>query len=227
MDRDYGAEIDGARTATSARSTDWRRSCRDRAQAKGRVVKMPDMHPDPAIMAVLDQLEDSCNAHQDSGRLTYMGVFSLGGRQSTWIRNDVSANHLLSLVENHGGRVLAALAAATGSTCCWPFWKKPRTVAIGGGMRVPFDRAGMPSFAAAHRGRPGNRSQWRGKRLLCHPAAPRAGYHPAPGWHWDMVNPEFSRANGRILSKNPVRNSTIHRGVWPIFSPKTQFKREF
>ena len=92
MDRDYGAEIDELREQLQALAQRIGGvPAATEAQAKGRVVKMPDMHPDPAIMAVLDQLEDSCNAHQDSGRLTYMGVFSLGGRQSTWIRNDVSA----------------------------------------------------------------------------------------------------------------------------------------
>ena len=113
MDRDYGAEIDELREQLQALAQRIGGvPAATEAQAKGRVVKMPDMHPDPAIMAVLDQLEDSCNAHQDSGRLTYMGVFSLGGRQSTWIRNDVSANHLLSLVENHTAeRVLACIGS--------------------------------------------------------------------------------------------------------------------
>lgn len=131
MDRDYGAEIDELREQLQALAQRIGGiPAATEAQAKGRVVKMPDMHPDPAIMAVLDQLEDSCNAHQDSGRLTYMGVFSLGGRQSTWIRNDVSANHLLSLVEDRTAeRVLACIGSRDRLNLLLAILKKPRTVA--------------------------------------------------------------------------------------------------
>lgn len=59
-----------------------------------------------------------------------MGVFSLGGRQSTWIRNDVSANHLLSLVENHTAeRVLACIGSRDRLNLLLAILKKPRTVA--------------------------------------------------------------------------------------------------
>ena len=118
MDRDYGAEIDELREQLQALAQRIGGvPAATEAQAKGRVVKMPDMHPDPAIMAVLDQLEDSCNAHQDSGRLT-------------WIRNDVSANHLLSLVEDRTAeRVLACIGSRDRLNLLLAILKKPRTVA--------------------------------------------------------------------------------------------------
>ena len=191
MDRDYGAEIDELREQLQALAQRIGGvPAATEAQAKGRVVKMPDMHPDPAIMAVLDQLEDSCNAHQDSGRLTYMGVFSLGGRQSTWIRNDVSANHLPLLVRITRRSARARLHCSRDRlNLLLAILKKPRTVVHQGGNAGTIRQVRIPTACGHHRGRPGNRSQWRGKRLLCHPAPHRAGHHPAPGWHWGYGKP--------------------------------------
>lgn len=76
----------------------------------GHVHKMPDMHPDPNIMAILDRLENACGANGETGRITCLGVYTSGGRQSTWIRNEISTDDLLNLItDGTAGKVLTCI----------------------------------------------------------------------------------------------------------------------
>ena len=50
----------------------------------GHVEKMVKMHPDERISSLLNDLENACGENGHTGRITYMGVFASGGRQSTW-----------------------------------------------------------------------------------------------------------------------------------------------
>jgi len=96
----------------------------------GHVQKMPGMHKDPAIMAILDRMEDDCGADGSSGRITYLGVFASGGRQSTWIKNGVNTDDLLSLIEDSTAeRVLACIGSREKLAILLAILKKPRTVA--------------------------------------------------------------------------------------------------
>ena len=95
-----------------------------------RVQKMPEMHPDPSVMALLDRLEDSCNETGSSGRLAYMGVFASGGRQSTWLRHDVNADALLRLIEDSTAeKVLACIGSRDRLNLLLAILRAPRTVA--------------------------------------------------------------------------------------------------
>ena len=99
------------------------------------VQKMPGMHDDPNMMAILDRLEDSCNEDGSSGRLAYLGVFASGGRQSTWLRHDVNTDKLLNLIEEGTAeKVLACIGSKDRLNLLLAILRAPRTVAqmVGG-----------------------------------------------------------------------------------------------
>ena len=94
------------------------------------VQKMPGMHEDKHIMALLDGLEDKCNESGSSGRLAYLGVYASGGRQSTWIRHDVNADALLRLIEEGTAeKVLACIGSKDRLNLLLAILREPRTVA--------------------------------------------------------------------------------------------------
>ena len=96
----------------------------------GHVEKMVGMHPDPNISAVLDQLENACGTEGCTGRITYMGVFASGGRQSTWVKNDLNTDGLLALIENRTAeKVLACVGSNDRLNMLLAILRKPRTVA--------------------------------------------------------------------------------------------------
>lgn len=138
MERDFGAEIDGLKKelqeikellVTAAGSNSEKRTDTSHKYA-GHVEKMEQMHPDSVIMTLLGRLEDTCGSKGESGCLTYMGVFSSGGRQSTWIRNEVSADKLLELIENRTAeKVLACIGNNDRLNILLAVMKKPMTVA--------------------------------------------------------------------------------------------------
>ncbi len=96
----------------------------------GHIEKVGKMHPDPAIQSIMDRLEDTCGESGDTGRITYLGVFSSGNRQSNWIRNGVSADQLLELIANHTAeKVLACIGSSDRLNILLAILKKPMTVA--------------------------------------------------------------------------------------------------
>ncbi|MFA6948523.1 MAG: ArsR family transcriptional regulator [Eubacteriales bacterium] len=137
MDRDFGAEIDalqkqieeltalihGEHISTNDKpiSTDNNRV--------GNVEKMKNMHPDPVVMAMLNEIENSCGESGDSGRISYIGVFASGGHQSTWIKHKASADELLTLIENKTAeKVLACIGNSDRLNILLAILKKPMTV---------------------------------------------------------------------------------------------------
>ena len=100
------------------------------AMRVGHVQKMPGMHSDPHIMAILDRLEDACGSSGSSGRLAYLGVYSSGGRQSTWIMPDVNTDGLLTLIEEGTAeKVLACIGSSDRLNLLLAILRRPRTVA--------------------------------------------------------------------------------------------------
>ncbi|MBQ8554993.1 MAG: winged helix-turn-helix transcriptional regulator [Clostridia bacterium] len=96
----------------------------------GHVEKMGNMHPHPEISAILSDLEDSCGQSGSSGRITYIGVFASGGRQSTWVKNDLNTDGLLSLIENRTAeKMLACIGSNDRLNMLLAILRKPRTVA--------------------------------------------------------------------------------------------------
>lgn len=96
----------------------------------GHVEKMVGMHPDERISSILSDLENSCGENGDTGRITYMGVFASGGRQSTWVKNDLNTDGLLTLIENRTAeKVLACVGSNDRLNMLLAILRKPRTVA--------------------------------------------------------------------------------------------------
>ena len=96
----------------------------------GHVEKMVGMHPDPHVSALMDQLENACGTEGCTGRITYMGVFASGGRQSTWVKNDLNTDGLLALIENRTAeKVLACVGSNDRLNMLLAILRKPRTVA--------------------------------------------------------------------------------------------------
>ena len=96
----------------------------------GHVEKMAGMHPLPEVNTILDRLENACGADGSTGRITYMGVFASGGRQSTWVKNDLNTDSLLSLIEKGTAeKVLACVGSNDRLNMLLAILRKPRTVA--------------------------------------------------------------------------------------------------
>lgn len=137
MERDYGRELDELKEELRQlkelvlMSKPLAPDADEKAHAKvGHVEKMGMMCPDPSVCDILDKLENSCGDTGDSGRITYVGVFASGGRQSTWIRNGVSADSLLKLIENKTAeKVLAGIGNNDRLNILLAILKKPMTVA--------------------------------------------------------------------------------------------------
>ncbi len=141
MERDYGAEIDLLKKdlqeikelltkGVTANLCNGILKSGESNKRVGHIEKMTNMHPDPSIMAILDKLENVCGSNGDNGRITYLGVFASGNRQSTWIRNEVNTNDLLSLIENKTGeKVLACIGNNDRLNILLAILKKPMTVA--------------------------------------------------------------------------------------------------
>lgn len=138
MERNYGTEIDALREElhdikellTKSKTTLTSENSGEPHKRVGHIEKMQNMHPDPSIMAILDKLENTCGSNGDNGRITYLGVFSSGNRQSTWIRNEVNTNDLLSLIENKtAAKVLVCIGNNDRLNILLSILKKPMTVA--------------------------------------------------------------------------------------------------
>ena len=96
----------------------------------GHVEKMTGMHPDERISSLVSDLEDACGADGSTGRIAYMGVFASGGRQSTWVRNDLNTDSLLALIEKGTAeKVLSCVGSNDRLNLLLAILRKPRTVA--------------------------------------------------------------------------------------------------
>lgn len=96
----------------------------------GHIEKMQNMHPLPEIRAILDRLENTCGENGETGTITYLGVFASGGRQSTWIKNEISTDVLLNLIETGmAGKVLNCIGNNDRLNILLAILRKPMTVA--------------------------------------------------------------------------------------------------
>ena len=136
MERNYGLEIDELKQELAEikellQMTSPQPSEPEAEHKKvGHIEKVGKMHPDPAIQSIMVRLEDTCGESGDTGRITYLGVFSSGNRQSNWIRNGVSADQLLELIANHTAeKVLACIGSSDRLNILLAILKKPMTVA--------------------------------------------------------------------------------------------------
>lgn len=95
-----------------------------------RVYAMHNMHPDERLASKMTELCAATDEQGVSGMITYLGVFESGGRQSNWIRNDVSTDSLLALVESGvAAKVLACIGSPVRLGILLAILRKPMTVA--------------------------------------------------------------------------------------------------
>ena len=141
MERNYGAEIDELKKELQKLSAwlsenfceKWHSPCESeetKTKKVGHVKKIPSMHPDPSVMAIMDNLENVCGEEKNSGRITYMGVFSSGGKQSEWVCNGVNTDQLLTLIEDGTAeKVLACIGSRDRLNLLLMLLERPMTVA--------------------------------------------------------------------------------------------------
>lgn len=134
MERDYGMELDKLKEQLGEMqkmiSVMMENNSGVEHKRVGHVEKMENMHPDEHIMACLDQLENTAGENGQTGAITYLGVFSSSGRQSTWIRKDVNTDNLLCLISNRvAERVLSCIGNSDRLNILLALLKKPMTVA--------------------------------------------------------------------------------------------------
>ncbi len=142
--RDYEKEIDKLweelaelRAAINPQNTEPNRPGQARefgrepyTEERERVHIMHNMHPDKRLSEMMEELCETADAEGSSGRITYLGVFSSGGRQSNWIKKAASCDDLMRLAESGmASKVLACLGNATRLKILVEILKGPKTVA--------------------------------------------------------------------------------------------------
>lgn len=96
----------------------------------GHVQKMVNMHPDPNIMALMSECEDECGNSNETGRITYLGVFASGGNQSSWIKKCRNTDELLEMAESGGcERILSCFSSQEKLSILLALLRQPMTVA--------------------------------------------------------------------------------------------------
>lgn len=133
MDRDFSAELDEIKAELKKLKEFYMRSP-SKAEEGGknwkRVEPIRNMHPDSRLSGMMTEMCTHAEESGASGLVTYMGVFSSGGRQANWIKNEVNADDLLRAVEDRTPeRVLACVGSNERLNILIALLKKPMTVA--------------------------------------------------------------------------------------------------
>lgn len=133
MDRDFSTELDEIKAELKKLKEFYMRSS-SKAEEGGknwkRVEPIRNMHPDSRLSGMMTEMCTHAEESGASGLVTYMGVFSSGGRQANWIKNEVNADDLLRAVEDRTPeRVLACVGSNERLNILIALLKKPMTVA--------------------------------------------------------------------------------------------------
>ena len=133
MDRDFSAELDEIKVELKKLKEFYMRSS-SKAEEGGknwkRVEPIRNMHPDSRLSGMMTEMCTHAEESGASGIVPYMGVFSSGGRQANWIKNEVNADDLLRAVEDRTPeRVLACVGSNERLNILIALLKKPMTVA--------------------------------------------------------------------------------------------------
>lgn len=91
---------------------------------------MKNMHPDKRLNSIMSSLCQITDKEGQTGSITYLGVFTSGGRQSNWIRNELNTDVLLALIENKSAStVLQCIGNNDRLTLLLALLRTPMTVA--------------------------------------------------------------------------------------------------
>ncbi len=89
-----------------------------------------NMHPLPHLNDIMDSLSKITDEEDRTGSITYLGVFTSGGRQSNWIQNEVNTDDLLALIESKSAyTVLECIGNNDRLTLLLALLRTPMTVA--------------------------------------------------------------------------------------------------
>lgn len=139
--RDYGKEIDQLREEIAGLRAMIEKGEPERHESRAarpkpyteeceRVHIMHNMHPDKRLSELMVELGEKAEAEGSTGRITYLGMFASGGRQSNWIKKAASCDDLMRLAESGmAGKVLACIGNATRLKILVELLKSPKTVA--------------------------------------------------------------------------------------------------
>ena len=105
MPRDYGTEIDQLKNEMHEIKRLLEKFIRkpNEPSESGKlknIEPMKNMSPDPRLSSLMDSLCILTDNENRTGSITYLGVFTSGGRQSNWMQNEINTDDLLALVEN-------------------------------------------------------------------------------------------------------------------------------
>lgn len=136
MVRDFGSEIDALQNQMKEMQA-FIQAMLQKNQVKKEdevplknIHPMHNMHPDSKLSDKMDELCLLTDRNNYTGMITYLGVFSSGGRQSNWIKNGVNTDDLLTLIENHTAeKVLHCIGNSDRLNILLAILKKPMTVA--------------------------------------------------------------------------------------------------
>ena len=111
--RDYGKEIDDlkeeiaelralleSRESPQRREPDKNRIPDAYTEERERVSIMHNMHPDRRLSEMMEELCEKADNEGSTGRITYLGVYASGHRQSNWIRKAVCNDDLMKIAES-------------------------------------------------------------------------------------------------------------------------------
>ncbi len=135
MNRDYGKEIDGLKEQIEMLKdllSNYRNDANQEKENKPlkNIDRMDNMHPDKRLAELMKELCEKADQRDSTGAITYLGVYSSGGRQSNWIRNQVDTNNLLKLIEsNTATKVLACIGNNDRLKIMLAILRGPKTVA--------------------------------------------------------------------------------------------------
>lgn len=139
MERDYGKEIDQLKEQVEAllkllsekqQKAAPPENAPPENQKSGDVYIMRDMHPDPHLSALMEDLCVKAGEKNTSGLMSYLGVYRADGNQSNWIRHEVPVEDLFSLVESGvAEKVLACIGSANRLALLLEILRGPKTVA--------------------------------------------------------------------------------------------------
>lgn len=132
-ERDYGKEIDALKEqlASIQSMLSAKVTLKPSTEKMDKVEVMHGMHPDSRLSWLMEDLCYQTEENNVSGLVTYLGVYTSGGRQSNWIRNAVPADKLLSLIGSGvASKVLACIGNANRLAILLEILRGPKTVAM-------------------------------------------------------------------------------------------------
>lgn len=138
MEKNYGQEIENLKKevqdlkalfAQLTKST-IENDPNEKNEALKTVRPIKEMHADPKLNSIMNSLCQITDGENRTGSITYLGVFTSGGRQSNWIQHTVNTDNLLSLIENKSAAtVLQCIGNNDRLTLLLALLRTPMTVA--------------------------------------------------------------------------------------------------